>query len=301
MREVVEHESTDGDLAQVELPGGTGQVVDLGALRVEGKRDIGQEATRFVLHFAQSCEVVDLLLGVFHMSVEHGGVRRQATAMCGGGDLKPVFTVGLGPEQVLVDTIGEDLSAASWNGLEAGLPEIGEHLLDGFLRQPMNLSDLDHREGLQMGLRARPLHGAEYVQVVLVRQLRVHPAHHVDFRDRHVGILPDPFGYLFGLENVPPLVIRLHIERAEPTQLVAHIRVVDVLIADVVRRVAMACFPHQVGQVAEGGQIGAVVQTQTIRRRQALASHDLRVHIGQTGVVKLLEDQAGVRVNGIRE
>ena len=73
------------------------------------------------------------------------------------------------------------------------------------------------------------------------------------------------------------------------------------LIADVVRRVAMACFPHQVGQVAEGGQIGAVVQTQTIRRRQALASHDLRVHIGQTGVVKLLEDQAGVRVNGIRE
>ena len=50
---------------------GEGILVELGVLRMECQRDEGLEAVRFVLQFAQLAEVVDTVLGLFDMAVEH--------------------------------------------------------------------------------------------------------------------------------------------------------------------------------------------------------------------------------------
>ena len=293
MPKVVEHQPADGDLAQVELSGGPGQVVDFGTLRVEGQRDVGEEPPRLVLHLTQARQVVDLLFDVFHVAVEHGRVRRQAAAVGGGGDLEPVLTVGLGPEQILVHAIGEDLRTASRNGFQAGVLQVGEHLFQGLFRDPLDLGDLDHGEGLQVGLRARLFHGSQHVEVILVWQLGIDAAHHVDLGDRHIGVLAHSFGHLLRRQHVAPLVVRLHVKGAELAQLVAHVGVVDVLVAHVVRRVAVTRLAHEVGQVTQRRQIITGVEAHTVVGTQTLSVDDLGVHVFETGTFNLLfEDQS---------
>ena len=73
--EVVEHQATDGDLANVGESAGLGKMVESGVVGMEGQRNKRLEAAGFVLQGAQAEQMIDAVLIVFDVAVQHGGVR----------------------------------------------------------------------------------------------------------------------------------------------------------------------------------------------------------------------------------
>ena len=74
VREVVEHQAADGDLLDVEHAGGFRQMLEGRVIGMKRKRDEGLKAVRFVLQFPQLEEMIDAVLVVFDVAIEHGGV-----------------------------------------------------------------------------------------------------------------------------------------------------------------------------------------------------------------------------------
>jgi hypothetical protein len=92
---------------------GLGDVRQPGVVRVERQRDERLEAARAVLQLAQTDQVIDTVMGLLDVTVEHGGVGAQTQLVGFLMNSKPLAGVGL----VLADLIAhfgvEDLGAAS--------------------------------------------------------------------------------------------------------------------------------------------------------------------------------------------
>ena len=97
---------------------------------MEGQRDEGLEPAGFVLKLAQADEMVDAVLGLLDVAVEHGGVGVQAEAVGGAVDVEPAFGRGLGAADLVADFGMEDLGPAAGQAAEAGVNELGQDLLD---------------------------------------------------------------------------------------------------------------------------------------------------------------------------
>ena len=74
---VVEHQAPDRNLLQIQHPGRLRNMRQRGMVGMEGQRDKGLEAARLVLHRAQLQQVVDAVLVVLDVAVEHRRVRAQ--------------------------------------------------------------------------------------------------------------------------------------------------------------------------------------------------------------------------------
>ena len=80
VREIVEHQPADGHDLQVHQPRWLGNVGHLRVIGVEGQRDERLEPAGLVLKLAQADQVVDAVVRLVDMAVEHGRVRMQAEA-----------------------------------------------------------------------------------------------------------------------------------------------------------------------------------------------------------------------------
>ena len=130
VREVVEHQPADGHDLQVHQARRLGDVGHLGVIGVECQRDEGLEAAGFILQLAQADQVVDAVVRLVDMAVEHGGVGVQAKAVGSSMDVEPAFGRGLGPADLLADFGMEDLGAAAGQAAQAGLDQLFEHGFD---------------------------------------------------------------------------------------------------------------------------------------------------------------------------
>ncbi len=70
--------------------GGFGDVLERRVVGMEGQRDEGDEAVGFVLQGAQFHQVIDAVLVVFDVAVEHGAVGVQAELVGGAGGFDPL-------------------------------------------------------------------------------------------------------------------------------------------------------------------------------------------------------------------
>ena len=74
VRKVVEHQAPDGDLLYVEETCRFWQVLEWRVIGMEGQRDKGLKAARLVLKSTESHQMIDPVLFVLHMSIEHSCV-----------------------------------------------------------------------------------------------------------------------------------------------------------------------------------------------------------------------------------
>jgi hypothetical protein len=129
------------------------------------------------------------------------------------------------------------------------------------------------------------LHGAQQVQVVFVRQFGIDPAHHVNFADRDFHVVADALLDLFDRKHVPEFVLGFYVKGTELAEFVAHIGIIDMLVADVIGGVCVLALAHDVGQITQHGKLVAMVETQSIVGAEALASQNSGVYIRQARLV----------------
>ena len=90
MREVVEQQAADGDLADVGQAGRARQMLQRRVVGMERQRDKGLEAAGFVLQLAQLEQVIHAVFVVLDVAVEHGGVRLQPQLVRRARRLQPL-------------------------------------------------------------------------------------------------------------------------------------------------------------------------------------------------------------------
>jgi hypothetical protein len=77
--------------------------------------------------------------------------------------------------------------------------------------------------------------------------------------------------HVFGREDISSVVLGWDVKRAELAELVADIRVVDVLVTDVPGNVAAHPFSNDVGEIPDRIEIGRGVKRQPVFERKTLA------------------------------
>jgi len=125
-----------------------------------------------------------------------------------------------------------------------------------------------------MNIRPHLLDAAQEIKVIGKRQIRMNTTDHVDFADRFVETLPD-FGlnvlntHLVG-ERMPFFFAKC----TEFTEIGTDVGVVDMLVINEKSLVAVLSFPDNVGQIAEGEDVGMVIEGLPIFERQAFSIMD---------------------------
>ncbi len=87
--EIIEQQARYGDVAEVGVARGLGNVREPGVIGMEGQRDEGDEAVGLVLQLAELEQVVDALFFGFHVTIEHGGIGAQADFVGLARDAEP--------------------------------------------------------------------------------------------------------------------------------------------------------------------------------------------------------------------
>ncbi len=174
---------------------------------------------------------------------------------------------------------------------EAGGLQVGEHLLARLARELGHVVDLGGREQLQVDVGQGLVQGARDVRVVVVADVRMLAADHVDLA---VGLPPvhlDGVGDQVG--DVPGVGALLAAGAGEGAELAldpAHVGVVQVQVVDEVHLVAAAAQPAgRVGELAQSEQIlgleqrDPVVEVEPLTGENLLADRRQRVQVGGDG------------------
>ena len=94
---------------------------------MERQRNEGLEPAGFILQLAKPDQVVDPVLGLVDVAVEHGGVGVQAQPMGRPMDVEPAFGRRLGAADLLANFGMEDLGAAARQAPQSGIDQLLEN------------------------------------------------------------------------------------------------------------------------------------------------------------------------------
>src|SRR5579862_233919 len=143
--------------------------------------------------------------------------------------------------------------------------------------------DLGRGEGLDVKLGIARLQAAQHLEVVLPRQLGMDASDDVDL----VQLLELRLGRVGenGVEIHLPRAFGpvLSVEAAEVAVEHAHVRVVEVHVADVVADVAVLFLADVVRQAAQGEEVVRLEEADSVVEAEALAGEDFLFDIGQGG------------------
>ena len=195
--------------------------------------------------------MIDAVLVVLDVAVEHGGIRLQPDFVGSARDLEPVVAVDFVIADDMPDAIGENLSSAAGHGIESRLFEFDQYLARRHFADLGEEGDLDHGERLEVYLREAFFQAGDEIDVVLERQVGMQAADDVK--------LGDGFG-VTGAGRGPDFLQRhgvragnvfLAAEGAQAASGHADVRVVDVAIDVEVGEVAVHPLAHMIGQPAD--------------------------------------------------
>ena len=157
---------------------------------MEGERDEGLEAAGFVLQLAEADQVVDAVVGLFDVAVEHRAVGAEAELVGGAVDFEPAAGVGFVFADLVADFGMEDFRPAAGQAAEAGLDHVFEDVADVFVGEAAEPVDFDGRPGFEVQLGIGLVQDADDVEVPVVFSLVVEAAD-----DVHLGAaVVDCFG-----------------------------------------------------------------------------------------------------------
>src|ERR1039458_4198276 len=131
VREVVEKQAADGDLANVGEPGRHWEVVERRVLGGKRQGNEGLEAAGFVLQRAQLEQMIDSVRIVLNVAVQHRRIRLETKLMRGASGFKPFLAVDLVIADDGAHAGGKDLCAAAGHGVDASLAKLDQGFVDG--------------------------------------------------------------------------------------------------------------------------------------------------------------------------
>src|SRR5437867_9268799 len=153
MRNIVEHQSTDGDVLEIvearrRGSGPAERLAQLVVVGVIGQRDVGEEAAGLVLQGPEREQVVRAVRHGLHVSIQHGAVRGQAESVGLAMHRQPFLA-----RELLVGNGGarsgaEYFGAATRKARDAGVFQGVQDVRDRQLLDAREVRDLDRREGL---------------------------------------------------------------------------------------------------------------------------------------------------------
>ena len=240
---------------------------------------------------AQAKQVVDPLLVGLDVAVEHRAVRGDAHPVRGPVRGDPVVGVLLARRDQLSDAVGEHLGAAAGERAQARLLEIRQDRSRGETRELGHVVDLGRGEELQVDVGQRLVQRSRHAGVVVVADVGVLAADHVDLAVALALVHLDGVGDQVGdVPRVGALLPARARERAELALHPAHVGVVQVQVVDEEDLVgAPAQPPGGVGQLAEREHVVALEERDPVVEIEPLAGDHLvadgceRVQMGGNG------------------
>lgn len=128
-------------------------MAELGILRMEGERNENLKPVGLILQVAEAKQVIDAVVGIFNMSVEHGAIGAQTDLVSGAMDLEPSEGIGFVLANLIANFGMEDLSSSSGHASETGIFEVFENPLKRFLGLKTKPIDFYRSPCLQVDLR----------------------------------------------------------------------------------------------------------------------------------------------------
>src|ERR1700739_3970676 len=117
--------------------------------------------------------MIDAVLVIFDVPVEHGRIRLQADLVGEPGGIEPLVAVDLVVTNDVTDAVSENFSAAAGKRIDSGGFQLLQRFADGKLSPLRQISDLDHGERLQMHLRKALLQSRAEIKKILKWQIGV--------------------------------------------------------------------------------------------------------------------------------
>ena len=148
------------------------------------------------------------------------------------------------------------------------------------------ISDLHHRERLQMDLRKPLLQAAQHLAIPIERQLRMQAAHDVELGDRFAVAVAGAFPDLFERHGVRLGILGALSESAQAATGDADIGRIDVAVDVEIGDVAVQALAHAIRHPADAQQIGRAVERHAVVETQAFAGVRLFANRLEAGVVK---------------
>ena len=147
------------------------------------ERDEGVEAARAVLQLPQPAQMVDAVCQPLDVAVEDRRIGRDAEPVGRFVHFEPFVRRSLVGADAAADLLVENLRAAARNGLQSGLFEPPQALLDRESRLADHVRQLDRRESLDCRFGQYRLDAADHVDIVFQSVVGVYAAHDMDLGD----------------------------------------------------------------------------------------------------------------------
>src|ERR1051326_722475 len=148
---------------------------------MECQGDVRLETAGLVLHCAQLGQVVDAVLIVLDVPVEHRRVRLQPDLVRELRRVQPLRAIDLVIADDVPYAVGEYFGAATGERIYSRLFQLQQRIAYAQLRDLRQERHLDHGERLQVYLRKALLQARAEVEKILERQVRMQPAYDVEF------------------------------------------------------------------------------------------------------------------------
>src|ERR1700722_17197122 len=123
----------------------------VGGMESEGVE--GLKTSGLVLYRTQTKHVIDAILFVLNVTIEHGGVGGRAGFVRGARSLQPFIAIDLVVADNMADPVGENLSAPAWQRVYACFFHPYQGLRNRQLGAARQVGHLDHGEGFDVNLR----------------------------------------------------------------------------------------------------------------------------------------------------
>lgn len=283
VRDVVEHQSADSHHTQVHQRRWLLDVRKARVFWVKRQWNEDLKTIGLILEFAQANQVVDAVVGVFDMAVEHRAVGLHTHLMRGAVDFEPLAGVGLVFANAGANFGVEDLGTTAGHASHASFAHLFENRADRLFGEELKPIDFYSSPGFEVQIRKVGVQQSDEFEVPLVFSLMVQTTDDVQLGTAVVDSLlaaSDDLGVVhriaFGLAKVAA-------KGAERAAVDADVRGVEVGVDVVVGVVAVLPLTDKVGQSADFVKRGVLVgEEHAVVERESLSSLHFIADVFQT-------------------
>src|SRR5581483_3044694 len=252
MVDVVQINAADGEIAELFDRGCAFDVGQDGSLRFESEWNKPTETTGLVLELAQLTQVIDALLERFDVAVKHGAGAAASHSMPGPMHIQPLRGCFFAAADLITHLGVENFRAPAGDRAQSILAQKVKRVPDRHFENSLReMPDLDRSESFNMKIRVESAQSAKKVQIPLFLETGMESPDHMNFCDsERQGIRDRPNNFVGGMLKSMGVTL-LRGKGAKLTREHADVRVIDVAIVNVSRKIAVFSFPHHVGHHAE--------------------------------------------------
>ena len=231
---------------------------------MEGQRNECLEAASFILQLSQTKQMVDSMLCLLHVAVQHGCVGAQTKLMSRTMHVEPDITVGFVFTDLTSHFFVKDLCTTTGHAAEAGFHHLLKYPLDRLLGDEAEPTDFDRSPGLDMNLRTCFVDDSNDVQIPVETLLMMQTADHMDLRRAGVATFENSIANHLVGERVSFLISQVRAECTESTAIDTDVGRVQVNVRIVECVVAVDAFSNSIGESSKCVQIGTFIENHTV-------------------------------------